>query len=215
MIHHHPDEARLLDFSAGNLSQAQALCVRMHLNQCQRCRCQADMMDSIGAVFLDRQEQIGNDTRLSDGLFDQILSRIEDQPQSSRPIHQPPADPLRKLLGKELDQLPWKRQLGAVSVLDITDLFPDQSEQIVLQKLNAGGRAPRHTHRGVETTVVVTGGFTDNRGVFEVGDFVVLDQQVEHQPVALHGEDCITFSILSAPVKLTGPFLRMLNPFIR
>lgn len=215
MIHHHPDEARLLDFSAGNLSEPQALCVRMHLNQCQRCRCQADMMDSIGAVVMDQQEQTVNSDPLSDGLFDQIMSRIESGSESDVPLYRPTTDPLRKLLGKSFDELPWKRQLGAVSVLDITDRFADQSEQIVLQKLTAGGRAPRHTHRGIETTVVLTGGFTDNRGVFEVGDFVVLDQEVEHQPVALHGEDCITFSILSAPVRLTGPFLRMLNPFIR
>ncbi|MDX5298530.1 MAG: anti-sigma factor, partial [Gammaproteobacteria bacterium] len=34
-------------------------------------------------------------------------------------------------------------------------------------------------------------------------------------PEALHGEDCVTLSVLSAPVRLTGRFMRLLNPFIR
>jgi len=213
MIQHHPDEAHLLEYSAGALSTPHALCVRMHLNQCLRCRCQADMLDSIGAVVLDRQTV--EDGGLSADLFDQVLDRIDGENPAPAKAPATTTDPLRKLLGDDMENLPWKRQLGDVSVLDITDLFPGQSDRIVLQKLNAGGRAPRHGHRGEETTLVVQGGFTDNRGVFEAGDFVMLDQAVEHQPVALHDDDCITFSILSAPVRLTGAFLRIFNPFIR
>lgn len=211
MIQHHPDEAHLLEFSAGALSAPQALGVRLHLNICRRCRCQADMLDSIGAVVMDEAAV----PDLSENLFDRIMAGIDARPSSESPPPRPSPNPLRKLLGKDLADLPWKKQLGDVSVLDISGLFPDQSDRVVLQKLAAGGRAPRHSHRGEETTVVVQGGFTDNRGVFEQGDFVILDQRDDHQPVALHGEDCITFSILSAPVRLTGSFLRLFNPFIR
>jgi len=44
---------------------------------------------------------------------------------------------------------------------------------------------------------------------------VILNQHHDHQPVALHGEDCITLSVLDAPVRLTGRLTRLLNPFIR
>ena len=71
-------------------------------------------------------------------------------------------------LGDDINDLPWKRQLGDVSVLDITEKFPGQGERVVLQKL-----------------------------------------------VAVGCEDCITLSVLSAPLKLTGTFTRLLNPFIR
>jgi hypothetical protein len=120
-----------------------------------------------------------------------------------------------KLLGDDINNLPWKRQLGDVSVLDITEKFPGQKEQVVLQKLVSGGKAPAHTHRGVETTIVLQGAFADQKGVFNQWDFVVLTDQDEHKPVAVGCEDCITLSVLSAPVKLTGTFTRMLNPFIR
>ncbi len=123
--------------------------------------------------------------------------------------------PLQKLLGEDLNGLPWKRQLGDVSVLDISEKFPGQGEQVVLQKLAAGGKAPAHTHRGNETTIVLQGAFADQNGVFNQWDFVVLNEQDEHKPVAVGCEDCITLSVLSAPVKLTGAFTRLLNPFIR
>ncbi len=109
--------------------------------------------------------------------------------------------PLQKLLGgDDINALPWKRQLADVSVLDITDKFPGQNERVVLQKLVAGGKAPAHTHRGDETTIVLQGGaFADQKGVFNQWDFVVLNEQDEHRPVAVGCEDCITLSVLSAP----------------
>ena len=100
-------------------------------------------------------------------------------------------------------------------MLDISDRFPGQQDRVVLQKLCAGGKAPAHTHRGEETTIVLQGAFADNKGVFNQWDFVVLGQEDEHKPVALEGDDCITLSVLSAPLKLTGTFGRLLNPFIR
>jgi len=44
---------------------------------------------------------------------------------------------------------------------------------------------------------------------------VVLNEQDEHRPVAVGCEVCITLSVLSAPLKLTGAFTRLLNPFLR
>ena len=62
---------------------------------------------------------------------------------------------------------------------------------------------------------MLQGAFADQKGVFNQWDFVVLNHEDNHKPVAVGCEDCITLSVLSAPVKLTGTFSRMLNPFIR
>jgi putative transcriptional regulator len=217
MNSHHPDTITLMEFSAGNLSEPHALCIRLHLDQCADCRSRVDTLESLGAIMMESQPQ----TEVSSGMFDSILSRIDseadgaDQEISTAAKSSRRVSPLTKLLGEDLDSLPWKRQLGDVSVLDITDRFPDQKEQVVLQKLAAGGKAPSHTHRGEETTIVLQGAFADQKGVFNQWDFVVLNQEDEHKPVAVGCEDCITLSVLSAPVKLTGTFSRMLNPFIR
>jgi putative transcriptional regulator len=153
---------------------------------------------------------------VSESMFDDILARISAEPELE-PVKPslPKVGVLEKLLGEDLNSLPWKRQLGDVSVLDISEKFPDQKEQVVLQKLAAGGKAPAHTHRGEETTIVLQGAFADQKGVFNQWDFVVLTDQDEHKPVAVGCEDCITLSVLSAPVKLTGTFTRLLNPFLR
>jgi putative transcriptional regulator len=217
MKSHHPDTLTLMEFSAGNLSEPHALCIRLHLDQCSECSSRVDTLDSLGAVMMESQPQ----TEVSSDVFDSILSRIDKD--TSGADHQISIDakcgrrisPLTKLLGEDLNSLPWKRQLGDVSVLDITDRFPGQKEQVVLQKLAAGGKAPSHTHRGEETTIVLQGAFADHKGVFNQWDFVTLNHEDDHKPLALGCEDCITLSVLSAPVKLTGIFGRMLNPFIR
>lgn len=218
---HHPDTITLMEFSAGNLSQPHALCIRLHLDQCADCRGRVDTLDSLGAVMMENPPQ-NNQTEMSPNTFDTILSRLDsDEGQTDEQLTRIAAknskrvSPLVKLLGDDLDSLPWKRQLGDVSVLDITDRFPGQNEQVVLQKLAAGGKAPSHTHRGEEATIVLQGAFADQKGVFNQWDFVVLNQEDDHKPVAVGCEDCITLSVLSAPVKLTGTFSRLLNPFIR
>ncbi|MBW7472265.1 ChrR family anti-sigma-E factor [Marinobacter sp. F4218] len=212
MTRHHPDSFSLMEYSAGNLSEPHALCIRLHLNECPQCRSRVDTLDSLGAVMMEYQPKVS----VSENMFDDILAKIDGAPEVDPSI---PAvkkmGPLEKLLGEDINKLPWKRQLGDVSVLDITDRFPGQREQVVLQKLAAGGKAPAHTHRGEETTIVLQGSFADQKGVFNQWDFVVLTDQDEHKPVAVGCEDCITLSVLSAPVKLTGTFTRMLNPFIR
>ncbi|MBW0148613.1 ChrR family anti-sigma-E factor [Marinobacter arenosus] len=212
MTRHHPDSLSLMEYSAGNLSEPHALCIRLHLDECPQCRSRVDTLDSLGAVMMEYQPKVS----VSETMFDDILSRIDSAAEDEAPLPtMARLSPLEKLLGKDINDLPWKRQLGDVSVLDITDRFPGQREQVVLQKLAAGGKAPVHTHRGNETTIVLQGAFADQKGVFNQWDFVVLTDQDEHKPVAVGCEDCITLSVLSAPVKLTGTFTRMLNPFIR
>lgn len=213
MTRHHPDSLTLMEYSAGNLTEPHALCIRLHLDKCPHCQSRVDTLDSLGAVMMENQPKAD----VSESMFDSILARIDSDSDEDEVMARVSVrtNPLQKLLGDDLNSLPWKRQLGDVSVLDISERFPGQHEQVVLQKLAAGGKAPIHTHRGEETTIVLQGAFADQKGVFNQWDFVVLNEQDEHKPVAVGCEDCITLSILSAPVKLTGMFTRMLNPFIR
>lgn len=213
MTRHHPDSLTLMEYSAGNLTEPHALCIRLHLDKCPHCQSRVDTLDSLGAVMMENHPKAD----VSESTFDSILARIDSEIDENEVMTRLSmrTNPLQKLLGDDLNSLPWKRQLGDVSVLDISERFPGQHEQVVLQKLAAGGKAPAHTHRGEETTIVLQGAFADQKGVFNQWDFVVLNEQDEHKPVAVGCEDCITLSILSAPVKLTGMFTRMLNPFIR
>ena len=76
MTRHHPDTLTLMEFSAGNLSEPHALCIRLHLDQCPHCRSRVDTLDSLGAVMMESQPQVG----VSSDMFDAILSRIDSEP---------------------------------------------------------------------------------------------------------------------------------------
>ncbi|PFG52007.1 ChrR-like anti-ECFsigma factor [Marinobacter sp. LV10R520-4] len=212
MTRHHPESTSLMEFSAGTLSDPHALCIRLHLEKCALCRSRVDTLESLGAVMLEQQPLTDSSVPAA-STFDAILARIDSE---TAPVKSPQQrqDLIKKLLGCDINDLPWKRQLGDVSMLDVTDRFPGQKERVVLQKLSSGGKAPAHTHRGTETTIVLQGAFSDNNGIFNQWDFAVLDHNDNHRPVAVGHEDCITLSVLSAPLKLTGTFTRLLNPFM-
>ncbi|PFG10062.1 ChrR family anti-sigma-E factor [Marinobacter sp. LV10MA510-1] len=212
MTRHHPESTSLMEFSAGTLSDPHALCIRLHLEKCALCRSRVDTLESLGAVMLEQQPLTESSVPAA-STFDAILARIDSE---TAPVKSPQQrqDLIKKLLGCDINDLPWKRQLGDVSMLDVTDRFPGQKERVVLQKLSSGGKAPAHTHRGTETTIVLQGAFSDNNGIFNQWDFAVLDHNDNHRPVAVGHEDCITLSVLSAPLKLTGTFTRLLNPFM-
>lgn len=217
MTQHHPDTHTLMEYSAGNISEPYALCTRLHLDQCALCRSQVDTLDSLGAVMMESRTSADVD----DDMFERILGRIDNETATEPDIHTVPksasahSNALERMLDSDINDLPWKRQLADVSVMDITHLFPDQPDRIVLQKLTAGGKALEHTHRGQETTLVLQGAFADSNGVFGQWDFVTLDDHDTHKPVALEGDDCITLSVLTAPLKLTGTLTRLLNPLLR
>lgn len=118
--------------------------------------------------------------------------------------------------GASLNALPWQRRMRG---LDEIELAPQpgrpNAPRIKLVRIRAGHAAPRHTHTGTELTVVLAGGFHDEFGRYRRGDVLYHDATVDHQPVADPGEDCLCLSVLDAPLRLTGPLGRMLNPFLR
>ena len=77
------------------------------------------------------------------------------------------------------------------------------------------GRAlPHHGHGGLELTLVLEGEFHDHRGNFTEGDVSVADETLDHRPVAGKARPCLCFSVLFAPIALSGPTLRLLGDVI-
>ena len=86
--------------------------------------------------------------------------------------------------------------------------------ELALHRIDAGGNAPVHDHKGTELTVVLKGSFSDEDGIYYEGDFLVRQPGDVHRPSATLDQACICLSVLSAPIKLTG-LKRVLNPFMR
>lgn len=203
MSRHHPDESLLTEFAGGQLSPAVALCVRVHLNHCALCQQNVERLMMVGGALLDSLPG----EAVADSLFDQIMARIEQEPEVLPLASKAHASTLTLLQpwlpSGNWKDLAWKTQWFNVFEY-VLQLGAFGRDRLSLVRINAGGRAPGHGHHGREVTVVLQGGFSDARGHYEVGDFVVMDGRHQHSPRAFEDGDCICLSLLEGPVRLTG-----------
>jgi putative transcriptional regulator len=79
--------------------------------------------------------------------------------------------------------------------------------------MEKGGSVPEHTHRGTEMTLVVNGEFSDGLADYDSGDFMVMDENHVHTPIATSDEGCLVFSIVDKPLHFTSGWARLINPF--
>ena len=212
---HCPTDARLLDYATGAASEPVSLLIATHLAFCPRCREKVQQLESLGGTLLD---EIAPDTMSSDSL-DRVLARIE-QPQTPSAGAAPPVsstinmdipEPLRSYLDRPLDQLPWRRR-GSISEIELLPEVENHSTRLLW--IRAGAAAPRHTHVGSELTLVLKGSFHDAHGRYGCGDVEEADGDVDHQPIAGDDEDCLCLAVTDAPLKLTSPLGRLINPFV-
>lgn len=73
-----------------------------------------------------------------------------------------------------------------------------------LLRIEPGWGAPRHTHNGAEFTLVLTGAFHDERGLYRPGEIAVAGPGVTHQPTAERGAVCYSLAVTDAPLEFTG-----------
>ena len=121
--------------------------------------------------------------------------------------------PLRRLVPSHYDDLPWTGFSRSIKQFELP--VSDARYKARFYRIAAGKELPEHTHRGNEFTLVMEGSFSDDSGEYQTGDFILADTSTVHQPKAAPSEDCICFAVLDAPLKMTGLFGRMLNPFMK
>lgn len=217
MINHHPPTELLLDFAAGSASDAVALAVGCHVEMCPICRSEVRALEAVGGAMLEALPPEAVD----DSVLDTVLGRL-DKPEPAALSHPPVLDdaasralpgPLRRLLGRNLDDLPWRRFGGLFEEVRLS--VSGDAFKAKLMRLRPGSVMPLHTHRGPEYTLVLAGGYSDVGEQFAPGDFDVRDRDHKHQPVVDDDGECLCLVVLDAPVKLTGVLGTMINPFLR
>jgi anti-sigma factor ChrR (cupin superfamily) len=121
--------------------------------------------------------------------------------------------PLARYIGHDLHTVPWRSRLPGLKEYRVEDRDGISAS---LLWIRAGKPMPHHTHEGMETTLVLCGGFTDLKGAYGRGDIAICDEQDDHRPVADDdGEDCVCFAVTDAPLRLTGPIGRIFQRFAR
>jgi putative transcriptional regulator len=206
----------LLAHAAGRLPEPVALAVATHLALSPDARARYARYEALGGVLLDRLEP---EALAADG-WQRLAARLDEEEIAPPPPSEPPAgcgrlllpQPLRDYVGGSLDRLKWRRY-GPVAEAELKLDAPGYRTSLI--RVRAGRAVPQHTHEGQEITVVVEGAFHDALGHYRRGDLVIADSAIDHQPKADEDQDCLCLAVTDAPLRLTGRFGWLLNPFIR
>ena len=83
-----------------------------------------------------------------------------------------------------------------------------------LLRIPAGRPVPDHSHGGLELTLVLAGAYSDATGRYRRGDFQEAEEDLEHQPHAAPGGDCISLVITNAPLCFSNFGARLIQPLL-
>lgn len=225
---HHLSDELLIDYATGSLDEAGSLFVAAHLTLCGDCRARLTELEAVGGALLAEAEPV----EMSQDAFASLMTRIESEAINENEEQNAPNNsvlvkksataretavlpaPLRNYLGADLDGVAWESKGGGVAVAPIPG-FEASGQSVFLLKVEAGRAVPQHTHTGNEFVMVLTGGFHDATGHFGRGDVELADGDLDHQPIADEGEDCVCLAVTDAPLKFTGKSGWLLNLFVK
>ena len=209
-INHHPDIATLMAFSAGSLDEPYATVVATHLAMSEGGRHTLRGINAIGGALLENEAE----ATMSSGSLDRLMGALGgDTIEVSPPVQEVDGVPLplQRYLPDGLDGVRWKWTGPGVATADL-DWGKDGKSRLMLLRVAAGRRVPEHGHGGQELTLILQGAYRDRFGVFGVGDIADHDEDVEHQPIAEPGEDCICLVAVDAKLTFRGRLMRALQP---
>lgn len=206
--HHHFEDALLFAYAAGSLPQALSILVATHACLCPSCRAVVADAEALGGVLLEDLEP----QPLAPDALDRVLARLDAEevpdpaPPPPRADESPWPAPLRGYLGADPDAFAWRPLAPGIDQVPVYPAAPPEGAwpaggQLGLVRLAPGAVAPRHTHAGIEATVILQGGFTDDNGTYERGDACLVDASVTHAPIGLPGAPCFCLVYLDAPLQ--------------
>lgn len=208
-VKHHPDIATLMAFSAGTLDEPYTTVIATHLAMSEAARATVRKLETIGGALLAHEPKAA----LQEGAFERLLGSLTEDPIAAMPRHEPspiPA-PLRPYLPAGLEGVRWKWTGPGVAQVDLA-VGKDGKSRLKLMRVAGGRSVPEHSHGGQELTLILWGAYRDRFGVFQVGDISDHDEDVEHQPIAEPGKDCICLVAVNAPLSFRSRLVRLLQP---
>ena len=206
---HHPSEELLLAYAGGAADEATSLIVAAHLDYCAACRLQSRTLDALGGSLLQELSPVP----MTSGALDAALAKLDTAKpveRAARPVSKDgtPAV-LRSYIGGDLADVRW-RQVGPN--LSYVPLFRRGATRARLLRGVPGVETGAHRHAGLEYTLVLKGGFTDETGSYAPGDLQVMEGDMRHNPVADPGEACINLAVTTGPLKFESWLQKIVAP---
>ncbi|MFG0606377.1 ChrR family anti-sigma-E factor [Vibrio mimicus] len=218
---YHPDYALLANYVEGELDCAHGLAITAHLEICPHCR---DIVHEIEGELGERLNQQSAQAVVlpAEADWQHMFDSIVALPQHpAAPITVKTCPTLVKVNGKQIaipkalarlvkQEQAWRSYGGKVFSLPLRS---EENVRMNLMYISQGVSIPQHTHKGFESTLVLHGGFSDENGHYEVGDFIQHDGQVCHSPRTPQGQDCLCLTVLTEPMVFTQGVARIFNLF--
>lgn len=213
---HHPDAELLVGTASGALSPAMTLLVSAHGAMCPVCGEELRRYDMIGGALMESMAPAD----MSDGALDSVMALLDGGANGPSLGTQavsltPPEDGELSLLPEPVRTLArdamrsgkdWSFVYPGLKtlVLDGGYTSGDAGTIVRLVRTEPGTSSPKHTHDDMEYTLVLTGAFRDQTGLYGPGDVAVASPDVIHNPVTEPGDVCIALSVTTGPVRFTG-----------
>ncbi len=212
---HHADDATLMAYAAGAVTEGFSLVIAAHLEQCPRCRSRVADAESLGGELISSLPK----AEMSGGGLEAVWARIdaETQPEYPTPAKAKAVSGLPGVLAPYLpdglEGVRWRTLAPGIRQHQLKDVESGRGT-VRLLSIAPGTTMPHHTHGGSELTLVLQGSFTDEIGRFQAGDLADLDSSVHHQPVADTDVPCICLIATDQRLKFSDALSRMLQPII-
>ena len=218
-IKKHPSYDLLFNHAMGNTSEAESLIISCHITYCKACKIELAKLEKVGGVYLDGQKK----SNLSKNLWESILNKVEElepeQSQSNYTSHVLNSNLvqttikipsfLTEYLDNKHDTSSWTSALNNVKYKNIK--FRNKEFKGKLLEIPAGKSMPKHGHEAHEATLVLHGGYSDEKGVYNKGDLVLANSDEVHSPVSSKTEGCICLVVYSGSLKFKGLLGSILN----
>ncbi|MEC7154773.1 MAG: ChrR family anti-sigma-E factor, partial [Pseudomonadota bacterium] len=160
-------------------------------------RRQMETFETLNGIMLDDAETV----EMSEDALTSLMTRLgAPDPDEANYVANGNAEsvvgtnndlpaPLRAVLDHPIEDQRWRFAYPGVRQLSLG--IGDDDERVKLLIIKPGKAAPRHTHKGIEATLVLRGAFRDGNRLYERGQLALADQHIQHRPRAEGDEDCI------------------------
>ena len=202
----------------GNTTEAESLIISCHIAYCTECKEELKKYETIGGYYLTNHKELS----VSKDLWKNILVKVDgldqEQPQANYTSHSITSDlsdsdikipsTLSEYLGPDFDTKNWKSSINNIKYKDIK--FQDRNISGKLLEIPANKSMPKHGHEALEATLVLHGGYYDEKGDYNKGDLVVASSDEVHSPVSA-SSGCICLVVYSGSLQFKGLLGSILN----
>lgn len=214
MIDNRPSDDVLIAYAAGTLAQGPALVVAAHLALCAESATRVRQFEAMGGVALEHAPAVG----LAANSLESALTRLDEQaPAQALPRGRRLADlPAGMTLPSPLDHYDvgkWKFLSPGVQWCSVGKGGPASMRPMLLRS-KPGMVLPEHTHVGTEYTLVLKGSLHDGMGDYKVGDLIIADASIEHEPIAGPDEECLCLAVVDGRLRMKSLIGRLVQPLL-